>query len=63
MIQLQIALGKGDAHYDITNVELTISCPGSGRPSGTSLRDVGVNFLAGNPHGDSLGNPGRLALP
>jgi len=55
MIQLQVALGQGDAHYDITNVELTISCPD--RPAKWDLaRDVGVNFLAGNPHADSLGN-------
>jgi hypothetical protein len=57
VIQLEVALAQGDAHYDITNVELTItSCD---RSSGWDLvRDVGADFLAGNPHGDSLGNPG-----
>jgi len=55
IIQLQVALGQGDAHYDITNVELTISCR-DGPARWDLARDVGVNFLAGNPHGDSLGN-------
>ncbi|HZW31081.1 MAG TPA: PSD1 and planctomycete cytochrome C domain-containing protein [Isosphaeraceae bacterium] len=57
VIQLQVALAKGDAHYDITNVELTISAPD--RSADWNLaRDVGANFLASNPHADSLGNPG-----
>jgi len=55
MIQLQVALGQGDAHYDITNVDLTISCR-DGPATWDLARDVGVNFLAGNPHGDSFGN-------
>jgi hypothetical protein len=57
VIQLQVALAKGDAHYDITNVELTITS--QDRSAEWDLaRDVGSNFLAGNPHGDSRGNPG-----
>ena len=57
VIQLQVALARGDAHYDITNVELTISA--RDRSADWNLaRDVGTNFLAGNPHEDSRGNPG-----
>jgi hypothetical protein len=55
MIQLQVALGSGDAHYDITNVELTISRR-DGSAQWDLARDVGANFLAGNPHGDALGH-------
>jgi hypothetical protein len=57
VIQLQVALAKGDAHYDITNVELTISA--REQPAEWDLaRDVGADFLAGNPHRDSRGNSG-----
>jgi hypothetical protein len=57
MIQLQVALAKGDAHYDITNVGLTISS--RDRSVEWDLaRDAGAHFLAGNPHGDSRGNSG-----
>jgi hypothetical protein len=57
MIQLQVALAESDAHYDITNVELTISC--RERSAEWDLaRDVGTSFLRGNPHEDSSGNPG-----
>ena len=57
VIQLQVALAKGDAHYDITNVELTISS--QDRSAEWDLaRDVGADFLAGNPHADSRGHPG-----
>jgi hypothetical protein len=56
VVQLQVALAQGDAHYDITNVELTISS--RDRTAEWKLaRDVGANFLAGNPHGDSQGKP------
>jgi hypothetical protein len=57
VIQLQVALGEGDAHYDITNVALTISAR-DGSAEWDLVRDVGADFLAGNPHKDSLGHPG-----
>jgi hypothetical protein len=57
VIQLEIALASGDAHYDITNVELSISS--RDHPADWDLvRDSGAKFLAGNPHPDSQGNPG-----
>jgi hypothetical protein len=59
VIQLQVALARGDAHYDITNVGLTISCVERDQAARWDLaRDVGRDFLAGNPHADSRGNPG-----
>jgi hypothetical protein len=57
LIQLQVGLARGDAHYDITAVELTIACQ-DGAASWDLARDVGSDFLAGNPHGDARGNPG-----
>src|SRR5262249_49917394 len=45
VIQLQVALASGDAHYDITNAELTISsCDRSAEWD--MARDVGADFLA-----------------
>ena len=61
IIQLQVALAQGDAHYDITTVELTISRR-DGSAEWNLARDVGASFLAGNPHADSLGQPRRLAI-
>jgi hypothetical protein len=55
VIQLEVALAKGDAHYDITNVELTITSRDRSA-EWDLMRDVGADFLAGNPHGDSRGN-------
>jgi hypothetical protein len=57
IIQLQVALAKGDAHYDITNVELTISSR-DGPAEWNLVRDVGADFLASNPHRASRGNAG-----
>jgi hypothetical protein len=57
VIQLQVALARGDAHYDITKIELTISAR-DGPAAWDLTRDVGASFLAGNPHRDSRGNPG-----
>ncbi len=57
IIQLQVALARGDAHYDITAVELTISSR-DGSAQWDLACDVGASFLAGNPHADSRGNPG-----
>jgi hypothetical protein len=55
MIQLQVALGSGDAHYDITNVELTIRAQDKAI-QWDLVHDAGNEFLAGNPHCDSLGH-------
>jgi hypothetical protein len=57
IIQLQVTLAKGDAHYDITNVELTITSR-DGSAGWDLVRDVGAGFLACNPHGDSRGTAG-----
>jgi hypothetical protein len=57
VIQLQVALGEGDAHYDITNVTLTITAR-DGSAAWDLVRDVGSDFLAGNPHADASGRPG-----
>ena len=57
MIQLGVALGQGDAHYDITNVELTISLR-EGADEWDLARDARADFLASNPLGDSSGHPG-----
>lgn len=55
-LYLHAQLGEGDAHYDITNVELTISRT-DGQPGEWSLAsDVRNDMLAGNPHADSQGN-------
>ena len=54
VIQLEVALGQGDAHYDITNVELTISRR-DGSAEWDLARDARADFLAGNPHADSPG--------
>jgi hypothetical protein len=55
-IFLQIRLSQGDAHYDITNVELVIAAL-DGTTTWDLTRDMLESFLDGNPHGDSLGNP------
>jgi hypothetical protein len=55
-IWLQVRLRQGDAHYDITTVELVIAKV-DGMATWDVTRDVLDNFLDGNPHGDSLGNP------
>ena len=55
-ILLQIRLRQGDAHYDITHVELTIAAQ-DGSATWDLTADMLENFLEGNPHGDSLGNP------
>src|SRR5262249_2058313 len=57
VIQLQVALASGDAHYDITKVELTIAAA-EGSAVWDLARDVGAEFLAGNPHADARGHPG-----
>jgi hypothetical protein len=57
LIQLQVALAGGDAHYDITNVALTITAS-DGSAEWDLARDTRVNFLACNPHADALGRPG-----
>jgi hypothetical protein len=57
LMYLEVWLHEGDAHYDITNVELTISrLDGPGEWDLT--RDALAHFPKGNPHGDSLGNAG-----
>jgi hypothetical protein len=55
-ILLQIRLRQGDAHYDITNVEFAIATL-DGSATWDLTRDVLENFLDGNPHADSVGNP------
>src|SRR5579872_6335730 len=55
-ISLQIRLRQGDAHYDITTVELVIAAL-DGTAAWDLTRDVLGNLLDGNPHSDSLGNP------
>jgi hypothetical protein len=57
VIYLQVWLREGDAHYDITNVEFTITRLDD---SGTwdLTRDVVDNLLEGNPHCDSQGHAG-----
>ncbi|HVC99047.1 MAG TPA: DUF1549 and DUF1553 domain-containing protein, partial [Pirellulales bacterium] len=57
LICLQIRLRQGDAHYDITQVELAVTAL-DGTVMWDLTRDVGENFLQGNPHDDGLGNPG-----
>jgi hypothetical protein len=57
VITLQVWLREGDAHYDITNVELTITRLDGPGEWGVG-RDLLENFLSGNPHGDALGNAG-----
>jgi hypothetical protein len=56
VLSLGIWLRESDAHYDITNIELTITrldAPGQWDLTG----DVVDNLLAGNPHADRQGNP------
>jgi hypothetical protein len=55
VIYLQVWLREGDAHYDITNVELTITRL-DGPGEWDLVRDGMSHFLEGNPHRDSLGN-------
>ncbi len=55
MIYLHVRLREGDAHYDITNVELKISCLDSSAEWDLA-RDARSNFLAENPHRDGLGH-------
>jgi hypothetical protein len=52
---LQVWLQNGDAHYDITNVELTITRL-DGRGQWDLGKDARSHFLEGNPHRDSFGN-------
>src|SRR5262249_3020555 len=54
-ILLQIRLRQGDAHYDITQVELAIAAL-DGTATWDLSREMLENFLDGNPHSDSLGN-------
>jgi hypothetical protein len=56
VIQLQVALASGDAHYDITNVMLRIAAR-DGSADWDLARDLGADFLASNPHADALGHP------
>jgi hypothetical protein len=61
VISLGVWLASGDAHYDITNVKLTITrLAASGEWDLT--RDVVADFLEGNPHRDSPGNAGVWAF-
>jgi hypothetical protein len=55
VISLQIWLASKDAHYDITNVDLTITRL-DGPEKWDLARDVVDNFLEGNPHRDSQDN-------
>jgi hypothetical protein len=57
VIQLQVALGSGDAHYDVTNVTLNIASR-DGSAEWDLVRDTAADFLASNPHADALGHPG-----
>jgi hypothetical protein len=54
-IELAVALKEGDAHYDITNVDLTITRLDAPAEWDLAL-DVADDFLASNPHRDSLGH-------
>jgi hypothetical protein len=54
-IFLQIRLRQGDAHYDITTVELTCTAL-DGTATWDLTRDTRRNFLESNPHSDSFGN-------
>jgi hypothetical protein len=57
VLSLGVWLRSGDAHYDVTTVELTVTrLDGPGEWDLT--RDVLDDLLEGNPHRDSLGNPG-----
>jgi hypothetical protein len=57
IISLGVWLRQGDAHYDITNVELSIAR--LDRPGRWELpHDVLDNLLEANPHRDSLGHGG-----
>ncbi|HMC88362.1 MAG TPA: DUF1553 domain-containing protein, partial [Gemmataceae bacterium] len=56
-IYLQVWLRESDAHYDITNVEFTITCVDA--PGTWDLtREVVDNLLEGNPHCDTQGHTG-----
>jgi hypothetical protein len=55
-IDLQVWLRQGDAHYDITHVELTVATL-DGTAEWDLTRDLVDNLLEGNPHRDSHGNP------
>jgi hypothetical protein len=57
VISLQVWLREGDAHYDITNVQFTITRR-DGAGEWDLTRDVSDDLLAGNPHRDSRGNAG-----
>ena len=57
IIQLEVALGQGDAHYDITNVDLTISLR-EGSDQWDLARDARADFLASNPLEVSSGHLG-----
>jgi hypothetical protein len=56
-IVLHVKLREGDAHYDITNVELHIACV-DGSAAWDLTQDVAGNLLEGNPHRDSRGHVG-----
>jgi hypothetical protein len=55
-IFLQIRLRQGDAHYDITTVELVIAAL-DGTATWDLTGEMLDDFLQGNPHGDRSGNP------
>jgi hypothetical protein len=61
VISLGMWLASGDAHYDITNVEFTITRL-DGPGEWNLKRDVMDNLLEGNPHRDSQGNAGVWAF-
>lgn len=48
-------LSKGDAHYDVTAVELTITDLATGM-NWNLTNDLMENLLVGNPHPDSIGH-------
>src|SRR5262249_27649295 len=54
-ICLQIRLRQGGAHYDITTVDLEIAAV-DGSATWSLTRDLAGDFLAGNPHSDTLGH-------
>ncbi len=57
VISLSVWLREGDAHYDITNVDFTIT--GLDGPGAWDLaRDVVDDLLDGNPHKGGQGNAG-----
>lgn len=57
MLYLQVWLAQGDAHYDVTQVELLVQ-EIDGPGEWNLVEDVSTDFLASNPRPDRSGTPG-----